>query len=50
MALLCVAVVEPGRTLRFRTMRVLMRHQGHIALLGGGLLVSAAVLYLTMHL
>ena len=47
MALLGVAAVEPGRMLRFRTMRVIARHQAHMAWLGGGLLISAILLYFT---
>ena len=45
-ALLSLASVEPGHTLRFRTMRVIARHQVQIAWLGGALLISAILLFL----
>jgi hypothetical protein len=45
-ALLSLASVEPGHTLRFRTMRVIARHQGQIAWLGGALLFSVILLFL----
>jgi hypothetical protein len=47
-ALLSLASVEPGHTLRFRTVRVIARHQGQIAWLGGALLVSAILLFLLL--
>ena len=47
-ALLSLASVEPGHTLRFRTMRVIARHQGQIAWLGGALLVSVILLFLLL--
>lgn len=45
-ALLSLASVEPGHTLRFRPVRVIARHQGRIGWLGGALLVSAILLFL----
>ena len=47
-ALLSLAAVEPGNTLRFRTMRVIVRHRGQIAWLGGALLFSAILLFLLL--
>jgi hypothetical protein len=47
-ALLSLASVEPGHTLRFRTVRVIARHQGQIGWLGGALLVSAVLLFLLL--
>jgi hypothetical protein len=44
-ALLSIAAIEPGDTLRFRTVRAVARHQAHIAVLGGTLLVSAILLF-----
>ena len=44
--LLSLASVEPGHTLRFRTVRVIARHQVQIGWLGGALLVSAILLFL----
>ena len=47
-ALLCLASVEPGHTLRFGTMRVIVRHRGRIAWLGGALLFSTILLFLLL--
>ena len=44
--LLSLASVEPGHTLRFRTVRVIARHQVQIGWFGGALLVSAILLFL----
>ena len=44
--LLSLASVEPGQTLRFRTVRTIARHQSQIGWLGGALLVSAILLFL----
>ena len=46
--LLSLASVEPGHTLRFRTMRMIARHQVQIAWLGGALLISAILLFLLL--
>jgi hypothetical protein len=43
--LLSLASVEPGHTLRFRTMRTLARHQVQIGWLGAALLISAMLLF-----
>ena len=43
--LLSLASVEPGHTLRFRTMRTIARHQMQIGWLGGALLISAILLF-----
>jgi hypothetical protein len=47
-ALLSLALVGPRDTLRFRTVRVIARHQGDIGWLGGVLLVSAILLLLLL--
>ena len=46
MLLLSIASAEPGHTLRFRTVRVIARHQAQVGWLGGALLVSAILLFL----
>jgi len=46
MLLLSIASAEPGHTLRFRTVRVIARHQVQIGWLGGALLISAILLFL----
>jgi hypothetical protein len=43
--LLSLASVEPGHTLRFRTVRTIARHQVQIGWLGGALLISAILLF-----
>jgi hypothetical protein len=45
LALLSIAAVEPGHTLRFRPVRMIARHQGQIAWLGGAILISAILLF-----
>lgn len=45
-ALLSLASVEPGHTLRFRTVRVIAHHRWQIAGLGGALLISVILLFL----
>ena len=47
-ALLSLAAVEPGHTVRFRTVRLIARHQGQIAWLGGALLISTILLFLLL--
>lgn len=44
-ALLGIAAVEPGDTARFRIVRVITRHRGEIAWLGGALLLSMIVFH-----
>lgn len=44
-ALLSLASVKPGHTLRLRTVRVIARHQEQIGWLGGALLVSTILLF-----
>jgi len=46
MLLLSIASAEPGHTLRFRTVRVIARHQVQIGWLGGALLICAILLFI----
>jgi hypothetical protein len=45
LAVLSIASVEPGHTLRLRTVRVIARHPVQIGLLGAALLVSTILLF-----
>ena len=47
-ALLSLASVEPGHTLRFRTVRVIAHHRGRSLRLGGALLISVILLFLLL--
>jgi hypothetical protein len=44
-ALLGIAAIEPGNTMRYRSVRMVARHQGEIAWFGAALLASVIVFF-----